>query len=324
MTRRLLLLSVGILLASNLHVSPVRASIRIRTVPMLPGAPFRVDGVVVHADARGRLLLPDSVRHVRILTVHRPGRTAYFRRWSDGVFSRARTLPPHSMVSVGYQVYADASPRFVDADPARGEPSVDPGSVLLMSSVGTYARLRAGETTSLLARRSLRKPKSLRVAAVTWRVLRVDSHGANLVYRGQQSFDPLLEPHAIVKLAFFDVRVEADTALLGTSFNGQVAIILPDKSIMHRRISHEGPLLLRLPRGSYEVRIDAPGVGVNQPFVVAEDTLVSVRYLSVLDIGALAGLLFVLAGGLLLMGRPGLIVRSRATVRPTTKPDTNG
>jgi hypothetical protein len=43
-----------------------------------------------------------------------------------------------------------------------------------------------------------------------------------------------------------------------------------------------------------------------------------------LDIGALAGLLFVLAGGLLLMGRPGLIVRSRATVRPTTKPDTNG
>jgi hypothetical protein len=323
-TRMLLKLSVVLVLVGNLEADPAVASIRISTVPALARVAFRVDGRVVYADARGRLNLPNTARHIRVLPWRRSGRTAYFRRWDDGVFSRARTLAPNGTFTVGYQVYARASPRFVDAGRPVGAPSPPPGSVLLMSSVGTYARFRPGDTIWLLARRCLRDPRSLRAAPVTWRVLKVDSHGANLVYRGQQSFDPLLQPRATVKLSYFNVLVRAEDALSGTPFTGSVTILLPDKSAMHLRIDDGSAVRARLPRGSYRVRIAASGLGVDQPFVVARDTAVSVRIFSPLDIGLIGALVIVSAGSLLLVGRPGVFSHALPRVRGTAKKDAGG
>jgi hypothetical protein len=147
----------------------------------------------------------------------------------------------------------------------------------------------------------------LRSKQLLHRIQRVSVRGANLVNRAQQSFLASASRSVTVRLLFYDVRFQARDTLFGFPIGSGVRLVYPDGEARVHRFQRSGEVALAgLPRGSYHVSVDAPGISPSVPVSITRDHMARIEVLSYLDIAVLVIGFVSLPVGLLLAGRPRL------------------
>jgi hypothetical protein len=146
-----------------------------------------------------------------------------------------------------------------------------------------------------------RRPVSRPVA---WAVERTLAEGTNVVARSQQRFQPTRQRHPRVHVRFYTLRFAAKDALLGSGIGSRISLTFPNGHTETHPIGDGGRFTFHsLPRGSYTVKVRAPGFASTWPVTLAGSQHLSVSVISYLDVLLVLGALMSIALGLLLVGR---------------------
>ena len=290
--RRALALAV---LALLLAAPAAGAATTVQVIPGLSGIRFSYEGQTLESQRFGLLVVPaDDRRLIRrrlkvLNTTVRHAVHAHFHGWRRGRIT----------LTLLYQV----RPRFVDP---RGR-HVDPRrikSVLLKAPGGVRMGLSADHATWVPGNRIVavgRRPVS---RPVQWAVERAIADGANVVARSQQRFLPSKIRHPRVHVRFFTLRFSTRDALLGAGIGSSIAITFPDGHVERHQLGDGGRFTFHsLPRGSYTVKVKAPGFASEWPVTLTGNQAVRVSVISYLDALLVLGALMAIAVGLVLVGR---------------------
>ena len=285
----------------------------LRTIPRLEGVTFSVGGRRFRSDRRGRVRLPlasraQAERRVRIADATlRPGVRARFSGWYRG--------------RPTFAIYYAVRLEFVDVD---GRP-VDPAaieSVELLSSNGlpkTYPDFDASRRLWLQGRGIVPAGRRQESKGVSQTVESVEVDGSNVVNQGQQRFYPARSREALIELLFFSARFEIRDALFGFPIGSEIRLRYPSGRVERHAVGSDGELEFRsLPRGSYEVGVEAAGWSFDRPMSLSRDQDVRLQVISYFDIATMV--VGLIAGALLILfiGRPYLIpVFGKRFARPT-------
>jgi hypothetical protein len=287
----LLLAALALLVAAP----SASAATTVQVIPGLPGIRFSFAGQTLQSERFGRLVVPsddrrDIRRRLKVLnTTVRHAVHAHFHGWRRGRVT----------LTMLYQV----RPRFVDP---RGR-HVDPKrihSVLLKAPGGVRMGLAADRPTWVPGNRIVavgRRPVS---RPVQWSVERALANGTNVVARSQQRFLPTKVRHPRVHVRFYTLRFATRDALLGAGIGSSIALTFPDGHVERHPLGDGGRFTFHsLPRGSYTVRVKAPGFASEWPVALTGDQAVRVSVISYLDALLVLGALMAIAVGLVLVGR---------------------
>jgi hypothetical protein len=166
-----------------------------------------------------------------------------------------------------------------------------------------------------------------RLKEIDYGVLRAGVEKSNVVNSGQQRFLPSKTNDVRVRLLLYSARFQTRDALFGFPLGSAIELHYPSGRVERHDLDDKGRAMLRsLPRGAYEVKVDAPGFSFTRPVSLSRNQEVKLEVLSFLDIGLA---LFVLAAfliGLPLIQRPHLVSRTlrrrRNAVRNASRPTT--
>jgi hypothetical protein len=295
------------LIALAAGAAPAGAAIRVQAIPGLPGLRFDYAGTRLISDAHGRVLVPtDDARGLRtrlhlLPTTLRHGVHARFSGWRRG--------------RVTYTVVYRVRPSFVDP---RGD-HIDPSrisAVDLRGPAGSKFTIPDGRPIWLPGNRIVpvgRRPVSRNI---TWAVERVMAGGANVVTRSQQRITPAHGVRPRLKVRFYTLHFTAHDALLGSPIGSRIILRYPDgHEEGHPAGSGGGFEFGSLPRGSYTVRVEAPGFASSWPVALSRNQDLGVSVISYVDVLLGGAVLGALALALLLAGRPSLRRRMRPHLR---------
>lgn len=236
-------------------------------------------------------------RRVRVRdTSARPGVRARFSGWYRG--------------RPTFALYYAVRLRFVDV----AGNAIDPGaieSVELLSSNGlpkTYTDFGGGRRLWLQGRGIVPAGLHQESKEVSQVVQRVVVEDANVVNQGQQRFYPARSRDARIEVLFFSARFEVRDALFGFPIGSTVELRYPSSRVERRDVRSHGEIQFRsLPRGRYEIGVEAAGWSFDRPMSLSRDQDVRLQVISYLDIGVI--ILGLMCGVLLILfiGRPHLI-----------------
>jgi hypothetical protein len=293
--------------------------IRIITAPGEPHLRLGLAGRVYTTDQRGRTTIPaadlqrlprrllagrvmDLVRRIRPLAARRSGGSRLrIERW----YFRPRA--PGLTLAAGVDRYRPVRFSFVSR-------TGRPVSRALLDSV--QIRRIDGAVINLTPEQ-LARPILLRANRVVplhgalvskqllHRIQRVSVEGSNVVNRAQQSFLPNATGSVRVRLLFYAVGFQARDTLFGFPIGSGVRLVYPDGEVRMHRFQGNGEVAIAaLPRGSYHVSVDAPGISPSTPVSITRDHMTRIEVLSYLDIAVLVvGCVGLLVGLLLLRRR---------------------
>jgi hypothetical protein len=273
----------------------------IETVPPMPGVRLTVGGKDYFTDRKGKISLrlpgvrTDEVRGV--VKVHdkkiRPGVVARFSRWYG-----------HSTLTFDYHYKIDFAFRDLHDEP------VDPNLVsklTVKSRTGVRTYLEKGESVWLQGSRVVPFTGDLVSKDIDYQIERALVDGTNVVNRAQQRFTPSETQDLDVQLLFYSLTIDTKDALLGFPIGSAVEMTYPSGRVVRHPLKDGKATLASLPRGTYDVKVVAPGVSFTRPVSVSRNQEVELKVISYLDMAlaffALAGL----AIGLLLARRPHLV-----------------
>jgi hypothetical protein len=107
-----------------------------------------------------------------------------------------------------------------------------------------------------------------------------------------------------VHVRFFTLRFATRDALLGAGIGSSIALTYPDGHVERHPLGSGGRFTFHsLPRGSYTVKVKAPGFASEWPVALTGNQAVRASVISYLDALLVLGALMALAVGLLLLGR---------------------
>jgi len=308
------------------------ATLRVQTVPALEGIPIAVDGRILRTDERGAAeLLAEvpvvgdtaSLRGVvRSLTVLGakvgPGVRADLGRWyAIGGWRRpvADRYVLHAALDVSYTV----TPRFVESSGRQ----VDRGrvsSVVVRSSDGTLHAFKGSQDLRLHGTRVARIGSHLRAKDIQYSLQRVIVDGANVVNRGELRFRPRRARELTMRLRFYPARFVVRDAFFGFSTGSAIRLRFPDGRVERHELGRGGEVRLpSLPRGNYEVEVEAPGVLSKTPVSLSRGQQVELKVVSYLDLAIAALAILAVSVLLPLAARPDRLrvrIRRRARGRP--------
>jgi hypothetical protein len=286
---------------------PARETVTFRTLPAIAGVRIRSAGQTVRTDGTGFVTL--TVRRTgsgyrdleapKVLATRLPsGKEARF----GGLFQSGRTI--------GISLYTRASLRFVDLAGQR-VPARRVTSARLASRNGARIRVEGGVTPMLQASRVLLTSAGVQSRPIAYGVESVEVDGANVVYRDKHRFFPLRTARLRVPLLLYSARFVATDALFGDRAGAAVLLRYPSGRTARIPLRDGTARAVGLPRGQYQVRVDAPGYSFERPLWLSRDQVVDLPIVSYLDLAVVFGGLASLALGLLLVGRPLLRRRLR-------------
>jgi hypothetical protein len=140
-----------------------------------------------------------------------------------------------------------------------------------------------------------------------YRIQRVSVGGNNVVNRAQQAFSPSDTRTVRVRLLFYAVRIQARDTLFGFPIGSGIRLVYPNRQERVHRFQGDGEVTLSaLPRGTYHVSVNAPGLSPSTPVSITRDHVTRLEVLSYLDIAVLAVGFVGLIVGLALLRRRAL------------------
>jgi hypothetical protein len=282
------------------------------TVPATPGVRILSGGQIVRTDAGGQVTLTLPAADAGAAERLQPTFTlprVLGTRLSSGVTARFDGFF-HGRRTIGLSLYARTRLRYTRLD-GTPVPAGRVRSAELLSSTGVRVRVRGGITPELQATRVVRSGAGLRSKAIEYAVQSVDVGGGNVVHRAQWRFKPVRKPTLTVPLLLYSLRFTSADALFGTPLGSTLSLRYPDGRVEQLPL-HDGKAEASgLPRGSYSVRVKAPGYSFARPVSLSRDQVVDVQVISYLDFTVVIGALGVIALTLLFVGRPLLRRRLR-------------
>jgi hypothetical protein len=323
MTRARLALALPLAIALACTVCPTAgaaqlATLEVQTVPALRGIPIVVDGRVMRTDERGAVeLLADiptlgdtaSLRGVvRSLTVLganvAPGVRAELGRWyAIGGWRRplADRYVLHAALDVSYTV----RPKFIEPS-GRELDRARVSSIVVKSSDGTLHSFKGREDLRLRGTRVARVGSGLRAEDIEYSLQRVIVDGTNVVNRGELRFRPRRSRELPMTLRFYPARFVVRDAFFGFSTGSAIRLRFPDGRVERHELNSDGEVRLpSLPRGDYEVEVDAPGLLSKTPVSLSRGQEIELKVLSYLDLAIAALAVLAVALMLPLAARPG-------------------
>jgi glycosyl hydrolase family 99 len=298
-------------------------TLTIQTVPALRHVPFLLDGQRLVSDRRGVLHVTASAGLHRLdalqPTALGKGVRARFDRWGDDAFKPTRTveLTGDTSLQVGFDMFYRAHPTFVDL----ASRPVDPKritSMTLLSTFGERDRVAPGGSRWLVGSRVARRVDGLERTEIRYAVESVVVDGANIVHRAQQRFYPSRGSAARIRLLLYSARISAHDLLFGTPIGRSILLVYPSGR-QQRLALHDGRVFLpALPRGTYGLKVQAPGYSPAVPISISKNQVVAMRVVSYLDFAVIAVGGFVFTVGLVLVRRPRLRARLRGKLVATS------
>jgi len=226
---------------------------------------------------------------------------------------RVVRLTANTTLQVGFEMSYLAQPRFVDL---AGRP-VDPSritSVSTLSTLGSRDRIVPARPRWLIGSRVARRTSGLERTQIRYAVESVVVDGANTVHHAQQRFYPSQQGDVRIRLLLYSARISAHDLLFGFAIGHSILLKYPDGRLRRLSLRHGRILLPALARGTYGVKVQAPGYSPAVPVAVSKNQVVALRVLSFLDLGVGAVGAFLFLFGLVVLRRPHL--RARLRLRP--------
>jgi hypothetical protein len=280
------------------------------TVPPIPHARFLIDGKLKRADAKGRiaLFLPGVKTKFYPRHIHPQGQRlsrdsfAHFARWYGKHHSVTYNL--HYRIRFTFQDLADArvDPRLVS-------------SMTLKSRTGVRTNVGDGREVWLQGSRVVPFAGELVSKDIDYQVERAYVDGANVVNRAQQRFAPSKTHVLPVRLLFYSLKVVTRDVLFGFPIGKAVELRYPSGRTVRHDLEGGKVSMPSLPRGTYNVKVVAPGISFTRPVSVSRNQQVELKVVSYLDMIVTAVLLFLVAFVLLAVRRPAVMAAIRRRLR---------
>jgi hypothetical protein len=308
MKRALVMFVTAVTLTGIIAPQGTAARVTLETVPRLKGIAVALDGRVYRTGHGGRVVLNANgpLRgRLEVRDTQLPGRVkATFARWY-GNLDRRRPL-----IKAALDLHYPVRWRFTDLD---GDP-LPFGRVASISFKSSHGRVHKFEREDWGRRhwfqgsRVVSTPEGPRNKDLYYTVEKVIVDGSNVVNRAQQRFEPAHRRDLAVKLLFYSAEFSAHDALFKFGIGRGIKLTFPNGEVKRYAFGPGAKLRLdRLPRGEYWVVVDAPGMSFLRPVSLSRNQHVPLEVLSWIDIGFVIGVVFAIALGLLVLGRPWLL-----------------
>jgi hypothetical protein len=317
----LLLTLVGIARPSPAAAAEPTGVLEIVTVPAVPGARLVVDGQTHRANHQGIVRIKASRldRHQVSLIdkeIAQPSRDLSFARWYFGNHQQdyqdklnGLSVRRHLRIMVAYRVSYKLQYSFVD----NASNPVDRERVARVEFRGDHGRTVSGDGSGVLRVVGIRPMVSggtLLAKEIGYSVQRVDVDGSNVVQVNSQRFVPTQETTVVIPLLLHTAHFRTRDLLFGDPVGATVSLKYPDGRQIKIPLDANGEATVeRLARGSYTVRVDAPGLSFERPLVLSRNQYVELPHVTRLDLGVVAGSVAALMFSLYLVR-----VRRRSTI----------
>jgi hypothetical protein len=323
------LVALLLMLFGIAHPTPAAAAeptgvLEIDTVPAVPGARLVVDGQTHRADSQGivRIKVSRLDRHtVSLIDQKISGRSRHleFIRWYVGNHEQdyknqltGLRVRRHLRIKVAYRATYKLQYSFVD----KARNPVDRERVARVEFRGDHGQTVSGDGSGVLRVVGIRPMISggtLLAKEIGYSVQRVDVDGSNVVQVNSQRFVPSQETAVVIPLQLHTVHFRTRDLLFGDPVGATVSLKYPDGRQLKVPLDANGEATVeRLARGSYTVRVDAPGLSFERPFVLSRNQYVELPHVTRLDLGVVAGSVAALMFSLYLvrLRRRSIIIRS--------------
>jgi hypothetical protein len=319
------LVALLLMLFGIAHPTPAAAAeptgvLEIDTVPMVPGARFVVDGQTHRADSQGmvRIKVSRLDRHtVSLIDQKISGRTRHleFVRWYVGNHEQdyqdqlnGLRVRRHLRIKVAYRATYRLQYSFVD----KARNPVDRERVARVEFRGDHGQTVSGDGSGVLRVVGIRPMISggtLLAKEIGYSVQRVDVDGSNVVQVNSQWFVPSQETAVVIPLQLHTVHFRTRDLLFGDPVGATVSLKYPDGRQVKVPLANGEATVEGLARGSYTVRVDAPGLSFERPLVLSRNQYVELQHVSRLDLWVVAGSVAALMFSLYLVR-----IRRRSTI----------
>ncbi len=278
--------------------------VQVVTVPVVPRARIDIDGTQVVTDgagqARARVCKLTSARD--IIGPEDPIVLPGNRR---AVYDRVFVRNSGQLVQVAFGMETEVSFAFSGLPTRRIE------SFTVRSSTGEVVTRTDLLPVWLPSSRVLRGPDGLEERRIYYSVDNVLVAGSSVVNRSQVKFYPADRNVVRVPLLAYDVRVEVVDRLFRWPVGSAVKLTGPDAPDVEQPLVNGVASFTEVPRGSYAVVAEAPGLRIDRSLILSRDQLVVMPVLTYVDLLVLIGLPMLIAVGLVLAPRPALRRRLR-------------
>ncbi len=316
-TRKLALSTASV----PLRITP--AQIHIQATPPIAGVPFTIAGQTFFTDDKGMVVVTVDKAGIYRLTVEadkytNPVQRIEFARWLDESYLTYRDIqvPMKGTIPVGLNLYYRVNQTFVDL---QGKP-VDPKritGITIKSAQGDIFTYQQGQTLWVPASRIARRQTGLQQTNLLYSVMNVTVDGSNVVIAAQQRFFTGTNETWKITLTLYTMQVYAKDILFGSPVGKTVLLKYPNGRIESFPLNQEGFVSIpSLARGIYQVQLTGTkGLDNTSPVALSRNQVVTENVVSYTDLAVTASFSLFIALGLLLFGRPWLLVSRRRRIR---------
>ena len=298
----------------------------IKTVPPIPGVQFKMGNTTFTSG-------PDGVAHATItstgvytLEVQQSGSASAtsrfeFNRWLDENYTPERLVnfPQTQSMQVGFDIYNMVGQTFVDLN----NKPVDPSrvtAVTIKNAQGDVLTFPNGQPRWLYAAGVARRSGGLEEDDLLYSVMNVTIDGSNVVNQYQQRF--YAHPGDIwsIALLLYNAQFSAHDAIFHFPVGVGVNMTYPNGRSVFIPFGKDGTATINsLARGSYQIQVaGASGVVSLTPVALSQDQAVNLLVPSALDILLVLLIGIIFAVGVVIIGRPWLVLGRRRKQVPAT------
>lgn len=278
--------------------------IQISTVPAAPNMVIHMDGQPLQLSAEGTAA-PVSCRRELISRIE-VARDAY------QIDERRQVRFDRIFVSdAGRKVELAFHTDYLTQIRLNGLPAEDIDSYTIQSSTGERITSVGNDPLWLWGQRVVRGPSGLVTRPLFYSVQEVLVHGENVVTRSKTKFEPVSVPVVEVPLLSYTVNLQVRDRLFGFPLGSTAYLEAKDGTVVTLPLEGGAASVESLPRGTYTLSVDAPGLDTPRPISVSRDQVVDLPVLSWVDLAVLLGLPGLIAALLVLGPRPALRARLR-------------
>ncbi len=287
--------------------------ITVQTVPAVSGVAFQMDGKQYVTTSDGTISIPVSSPGVHRLIIQvslyqDPSQRITFARWENGTvvpYLDIKVPSTHTAVQAGIDVFHQVGLTFVD----QSKFPVDANRVTQItyrSAQGDVFTVKNGEPQWIPASRVARLGNGLVPTPLLYSVISVMTDGSNVVNSSQQQFYALPNDTWKISMLLYSINLSASDGLFNFPTGKSINLVAPDGTVKNYPLDPTGSVEIHsLARGSYSIQlVGVTGLGNRTPVALSRNQNVSIKEVSVLDMGVLGVIGTMLTLGLLLYGRP--------------------
>lgn len=299
---------------ANATLTILAAAIQIDTVPPLANIRFTLgtETAITGPDGVAALPVPKAgdyplTSDLNTDTSANATVKASFVRWLDNVYTANRTISVTgpATFTMGLRVAYRASIKYVDLNNKPVDPSLieqaqfsagnGADDIVLNSQVGA-------NQVWWTAANAVRYSTQLQMSTITYRVLSVKIHGADVVNRAQQAWTPTEDGVWTIQLLLYDMTVQTRDALFGNPVGGTLTLTYPDGVAIEQPVDGNGKVSFsNLPRGQYKLALRPVAVSAPTPVALSRAQESTLRVITYMDVFVVVGIILII--GALIVGR---------------------